>query len=249
MMLFALIVAIIPYGSAGPIRFFESENTFAEYRPWELESTGNIRFDFKTYKKNALLLYCDGGLGSTDFLKIQLVNQQLVVQANYGNYKIMFTIGSRLSDGKFHTIIVKVTPDNIRGFLDTQFTKEAVIDKTYEGDTIKLKSMTYVGGVSKYTTGLVEKYMANEPRFTGCIDNLKFTRPEGKIYGSPSLKENSGIGNCTESNCDRTTAMNSCINGGLCEANQEGFSCLCEGTGYTGQKCAIGKFIFQVFLA
>ena len=89
-----LLVLILIACTVAEKTFFDTGNTFARYRSWVVRDKGILLFNFSTYKENALLLYTDGGPdGSKDFLKVQLVNQKMVVHTNFGSGTEIFEIG------------------------------------------------------------------------------------------------------------------------------------------------------------
>ena len=83
--------------------------------------------------------------------------------------------------------------------------------------------------------------MELEPRFSGCIKELRFTRRDGTTFATPSCEEEDGTEEgCAGTACDNLSLLDSCRNGGTCEAKPEGQTCNCEGTGYSGEKCTTG---------
>ena len=52
------------------------------------------------------------------------------------------------------------------------------------------------------------------------------------IFGTACASNTAGIDDCTPG---------SCANDGHCEDGHQSFTCNCEGTGFTGETCEIGK--------
>ena len=238
-----LFVVILIASVSAEKTFFDTDNTFARYRNWVVRDKGILLFSFSTYKENALLLYADGGLdGSEDFLKVQLVNQKMVVHTNFGSGTEIFEIGERLSNGAFHSVRVQVEPGLMTVVLDNSFSKEQRFDNSAADNTLQLSSSVFIGGVSKFfTSNLVEPDMALEPRFSGCISDFKFTKSDGESLGIPRCEEEEGTAEgCEATACDNLSYTDSCRNGGKCDPQQDGYVCNCEGTGYSGDRCTKG---------
>lgn len=238
-----LFVQILIVCASAEKTFFDTDNTFARYRNWVVRDKGILLFSFSTYKENALLLYTDGGLdGSQDFLKVQLVNQKMVVHSNFGSGAEIFEIGERLSNGVFHSVRIQVGSGVITVVLDDAFSKEQRFDNSAADNTLQLSSPVFIGGVSKFTTSdLIEPDMTLEPRFSGCISGLKFTKADGENLGTPSCVEEEGTAEgCEATACENLSYTDSCRNGGKCEPQLDGYVCNCEGTGYSADRCTTG---------
>ena len=239
MKIFTLILMVAAWAAAEKT-FFDTDNTFAQYRNWVIRDRGILLFSFRTYKENALLLYSDGGLdGSEDFLKVQLVNQKMVVHTNFGSGTEIFEIGENLSNGALHTVRIQVEPAVITIVLDDTLSKEQHFDNSY---TLQLSSPVFIGGVSKfYPSSLVEPDMALEPRFSGCIRDFKFNKPGQDSLAPPmTIEEEGTTEGCEATACDSLTYTDSCKNGGTCDPQEDGYVCNCEGTGYSGDRCTKG---------
>eukprot|EP00116_Pleurobrachia_bachei_P019498 sb/3479761/ len=219
--------------------FYYGQNTFAKYRSWALDSQGIMMMQFKTFSKNALLYYSDGGPGSSDFLKIQLANERIIVQTDFGSGRVSFDIGSGLSDGQFHKIRVQVFPSRMVVYLDDNWNKEQSFDIGAADSTLILTSNSYIGGVPTYNTEtLVEPDLALEPRFTGCIRNFQSTRrgDTERLALNMIVEEQGGLDGVGQVKCDQVSQGESCRNGGTCLSLVVGIVCECAGTGYLGTK-------------
>lgn len=226
--------------------FYDTPTTYARYRHWIVIEKGILMFQFNTYKENALLFYTDGGQNSKDFLKLQLVNQKLVVHTNFGSGTEIFLIGENLSNGVFHSVRIQVERGLMTVVLDNQYSKEQRFDNSAADNILQLQSPVFIGGVNNMVQNdLVEADMALEPRFSGCIQGLKFTRTDGETLGTPSLEEEEGtVDGCEATACDSLSFTESCRNSGLCEPEIDNtYVCNCEGTGYFGEKCTKGMLM------
>lgn len=239
-----ILVSLVCFVS-GEKTFFDSSNTYIQYRHWVVSERGILIFNFRTFKQNSLLLYTDGGSGSNDFLKLQLINEKLVVHTNFGSGTETFELGEKLSNGVFHSVQINVEAGLLTVYLDQSFSKEKRFDNSAADNILQIQTAVFIGGVSKfYTTDMVEKNLALEPRFTGCIKGLKFTRTDGETFGTPNVENEEGTTDgCGETSCDSLSFTDSCRNGGRCEAQlDESHICNCERTGYSGEKCTTGMF-------
>ena len=238
-----LFILILIACASSEKTFFDTENTFAQYRNWVVRDKGILLFSFSTFKENALLLYTDGGVeGSKDFLKVQLVNQKMIVHTNFGSGVEIFEIGDRLSNGAFHTVRIQVEPGLMTVVLDDTFSKEQRFDNSAADNTLQLSAPVFIGGVSKFFTSyMVEPDMALEPRFSGCIRDFKFSKQDGESLGPPRCDDEEGTADrCEATACDNLSYTDSCKNGGKCDPQVDGFICNCQGTGYSGDKCTTG---------
>ena len=223
--------------------FFDTPNTYIQYRHWVVTERGILTFSFRTFNQNCLLLYTDGGSGSTDFLKLQLINEKLVVHTNFGSGTETFELGEELSNGVFHTVQINVEAGLMTVYLDQSYSKEQRFDNSAADNILQIQTFVFVGGVNKFhTADMVQQNLALEPRFTGCIKDLKFTRTGGETLGTPLIAFEDGTKDgCGETSCENLSFTDSCRNNGRCEPQLDGsHQCNCERTGYSGVKCTTG---------
>lgn len=231
--------------------FYDTPQTFARYPAWDMTETGVIRFKFQTIKQNSLLLYFDGADSSQDFVKVQIVNGKIVCQTNFGSGKRDVDIGYNLADGNWHTLQLSFRRGVLDVILDDSRNKELNLPSSDEDENkniLNVKSPIFIGGVKSNTPNLVQPYVPVEPQFAGCIKDFEFTRFDGSM-GQPLVKEEHGTKEgCSSSACDDQNTLSSCKNGGSCIAQSNGYFCDCNVTGYTGDKCTIGKLFFNSLL-
>ena len=91
---------------------FTAQNTYIGLPQMKVYNSINIRFLFRTFEQNGLLLYNPGK--ASDFIAVELVNGRLHYTLNlgYGAITIKDTAPERLSDNKWHQVrIMRVSKE------------------------------------------------------------------------------------------------------------------------------------------
>ena len=124
---------------------------FARFKGWNAKTNGTLQFHFKTHKENSFLIYEDDN-GQCQYFYLSLLEGRLSLRLKMGNCEKIQTllVGHKLSDGKWHEVIVQRNLSETRVTVDGLFTNSTYyrgIDHPFFG----VKSDLYVGGISSYT--------------------------------------------------------------------------------------------------
>lgn len=218
--------------------FTSARTSFLQLKRWNMSDARCLRFRFKTFLPDALLLYMDDE-GNTNFLRLELIQGKLRLTCSYGSrFGPMAdeTRGKNLNDLVWHRVLVERNKDNTTIYLD-DLPKLAVESREKKG--LIVKSPMYFGGFPPNlgANRVTEPSVLLLNRFIGCIMDSEFLRSSSD-QGNKIIKtivENSDevIPGCIDE-CEKN---NTCINNGTCLNRFITTACDCTTTGYRGGFC------------
>ncbi|XP_030834440.1 neurexin-3-like isoform X2 [Strongylocentrotus purpuratus] len=233
--LLLLIIIALSWQTAMSIRFLGTENTFARYEEWNRTVNGTLKFEFKTERRDALLLYTDdGGTGSKFFLELVLENAQLQLRFRIRNKARTIIIGEELSSNTWHKVTLMKSPEECVIILNGERKSGAIPDGQA---SLTGSSDLFIGGVPRilpltYISHPEVKFLN---RFEGHVRNLVYLVSERpKRWYRPESMAANGI---DEDPSDLCGSDDFCRNQGLCVSSDADAECDCSGTGYTGLTC------------
>ena len=206
-----------------------------------------LRFRFKTFLPDALLLYMDDE-GNTNFLRLELIRGKLRLTCSYGSrFGPMAdeTRGENLNDLAWHRVLVERNRDNTTIYLDN-LPKLAVESREKKG--LIVKSPIYFGGFPPNlgANRVTQPSVLLLNRFIGCIMDTEFLESSSeqgnKITKTSVEYSDEVIPGCTDM-CERN---NTCLNNGTCLNRFITTACDCTTTGFRGDTCERGKQAFFV---
>ncbi|XP_050293158.1 neurexin-4 isoform X2 [Anthonomus grandis grandis] len=122
-----------------------------------------IKFRFKTFSANGVLLYSRGTQG--DYIALQLRENRMLLNIDLGsNMVTSVSVGSLLDDNIWHDVVISRNRRDILFSVD-----RVIVQEKIKGDfnRLNLNRDFYIGGVSNIQEGLVVVQ-----NYTGCIENL-----------------------------------------------------------------------------
>lgn len=161
---------------ANPRTFFgERKRSYARFPSWDISETGTLKFKFKTFQANGMLLYIDDHLfprGKGNFLKLMLVASSLEVQIQVSfplgenSWKNVNTqsrrerLGYHLNDNHYHEVEV------IRKGVGTQVKVDSEMKQLrVEGEYLVFNSSIYVGGVPNLDRTFKDSDVRHDTRY------------------------------------------------------------------------------------
>lgn len=241
--LLLLIIIALSWQTAMSIRFLGTDNTFARYEEWNRTVNGTLKFEFKTERRDALLLYTDnGGTGSKFFLELVLENAQLQLRFRIRNKARTIIIGEELSSNAWHKVTLMKSPEECVIILNGERKSGAIPDGQA---SLTGSSDLFIGGVPR---NLPVTYISHPEvkflnRFVGHVRNLVYLVSERpKRWYRPESMAANGI---DEDPSDLCGSDDFCRNQGLCVSSDADAECDCSGTGYTGLTCETRKYDAQ----
>ncbi|KAM8823747.1 contactin-associated protein-like 2a isoform 1-T1 [Spinachia spinachia] len=194
-------------------------------------NTISVSFQFRTWNPDGLLFFSNLDDGT---LEISLEDSKAAVHINVTmgtrNNRVDLSSGSGLNDGQWHAIRL-VAKENFA--MLTVNGEEASAVRSTSPLTITTGGTYHLGGYFLQTL-----FPPSQRTFQGCMQAILVDDQPADLHavekGTMGAFENISLDMCAIT--DRCMP-NHCEHGGRCRQTWDGFSCTCDGTGYTGATC------------
>uniref|UniRef100_A0A671W9S1 Contactin associated protein 2 n=1 Tax=Sparus aurata TaxID=8175 RepID=A0A671W9S1_SPAAU len=194
-------------------------------------NTISVSFQFRTWNPDGLLLFSNLDDGT---LEISLEESKVVVHINVtrttSNNRVDLSSGSGLNDGQWHAIRLVAKENFAMLTIDGE---EASAVRSTSPLTITTGGTYHLGGYFLQTL-----FPPSQRSFQGCMQAILVDDQPADMHavekGTVGAFENVSLDMCAI--IDRCMP-NHCEHGGRCKQTWDGFSCTCDGTGYTGATC------------
>ncbi|KPJ11812.1 Neurexin-4 [Papilio machaon] len=188
---------------------------------FDLGHSGDIYFEFKTTKENAVLLHAKG---PTDYIKLSLIGgDQLQFQLQVGDTPLGVSVetSSRLADNNWHSVSIERNRKEARVVVDGALKNEIRTAKE-PVRALHLTTALALGASLERTDG-----------FVGCVRALLLNgRPVDLLtYARRGLY---GVSEGCHGKCESSP----CLNNGTCLERYDGYTCDCRWTAFKGPICA-----------
>ena len=124
---------------------FAAANTYIGLPQMKAYSNINVRFQFKTFEPNGLLLYNAGR--AMDYFAVELINGSLhyILNLGYGPIRVKDNTGMSLSDNEWHQVVIG-RPSRYK---HTMMVDGHIIETTTRGDNyhLDLDGLLYLGTI------------------------------------------------------------------------------------------------------
>uniref|UniRef100_A0A8C5EF26 Contactin associated protein 2 n=1 Tax=Gouania willdenowi TaxID=441366 RepID=A0A8C5EF26_GOUWI len=194
-------------------------------------NTLSVGFHFRTWNPYGLLLFSNLDDGT---LEVSLKDGKIAVHINVTNaarnYRADLTSGSGLNDGQWHAIRLVAKENFAMLTIDGD---EASAVRSTSPLSITTGGTYHLGGYFLQTL-----FPPSQQSFQGCMQAILVDDQPADLHavekGTVGAFENVSLDMCAI--IDRCMP-NHCEHGGRCMQTWDGFSCTCDGTGYTGATC------------
>jgi len=150
---------------------FAAANTYIGLPQMKAYNSINVRFQFRTFEPNGLILFNAGK--AMDFIAVELVNGRLHYTLNlgYGPISIKDDTGISLSDNKWHTVSIG-RPSRYK---QTLMVDGHIAETSNKGDNnhLDLDGILFLGGVRQEMYGNLPRPLQSKSGFQGCISSLE----------------------------------------------------------------------------
>ncbi|KAK5869570.1 hypothetical protein PBY51_024276 [Eleginops maclovinus] len=201
--------------------FFDKETSYLHFPTFHGELNADISFLFKTTSSSGVFLE---NLGIKDFIRIELSSASEVVfsfDVGNGPLEVRVKASVPLNDNRWHTVRadrnVKEASLLVDGF--PAATQEAPADGHIH---LQLNSQLFIGGTASRQKG-----------FLGCIRSLQLNGVTLDL--EERAKITPGVRPGCPGHCSSYGSL--CQNQGRCVERDNGFSCNCDQSAYTGAFC------------
>ncbi|XP_041970280.1 neurexin-4 isoform X2 [Aricia agestis] len=188
---------------------------------FDLGHSGDIYFEFRTTKENAVLLHSKG---PTDYLKLALIGgDQLQLQLQAGDTPLGVSVetSSRLADDRWHSVYIERNRKEARLIVDGALKNEIRTAKE-PARALQLTTALALGAALDRSDG-----------FVGCIRALLLN---GRPVDLRDLARR-GIYGVAEG-CVGKCGSSPCLNNGTCLEGYDSYNCDCRWTAFKGPICA-----------
>ncbi|XP_078802184.1 contactin-associated protein-like 4 isoform X3 [Oryzias latipes] len=201
--------------------FFDKETSYLHFPTFHGELNVDISFLFKTTSSSGVFLE---NLGIKDFIRIELASSSEVVfffDVGNGPVEVRVKTSLRLNDDRWHTVRAErnVKEASLRVDNFPAETQDAPADGLIH---LQLNSPLFVGGTASRQRG-----------FLGCIRSLQLNGVTLDL--EERAKITPGVHSGCPGHCSSYGTL--CQNQGRCVEHNQGFSCDCSPTAYTGAFC------------
>ncbi|KAG7307721.1 hypothetical protein JYU34_006292, partial [Plutella xylostella] len=186
---------------------------------FDLGHSGDIYFEFKTTRENAVLLHA---LGPQDYIKLSIIGgDQLQFQFQVGDTPLGVSVetSGRLADNQWHSVSIERNRKEARVVVDGALKNEIRTGRS-AARALRLSSNLVLGAAADRKDG-----------FVGCVRALL-------LNGRPvSLSQYAGQYGISLG-CHGRCASSPCLNNGTCLEGYDSYSCDCRWTAFKGPICA-----------
>ncbi|XP_004931219.1 neurexin-4 isoform X1 [Bombyx mandarina] len=188
---------------------------------FDLGHSGDIYFEFKTTKENAVLLHSKG---PQDYIKLSIIGgDQLQLQLQVGDTPLGVSVetSNRLADNQWHSVSIERNRKEARLVVDGALKNEI---RTVGGTAraLQLSTGLALGAALDRSDGLV-----------GCLRALLLNgRP---VHLAPLAR--TGLYGISEG-CVGKCSSSPCLNNGTCIEGFDSYTCDCRWTAFKGPICA-----------
>ena len=155
-----------------------SQNSYAQLRKWNAGLNGSLQIEFRSEQPNGLLVYTDDG-GKFDFFELKLVEGAMRLRFNLGAGAQILTVGRNLSDGHWHTAVIKRSGEQTSLTVDRVTVSRASRGREFAFGSLSANSPVYVGGLPVWYGAELNRLalpsVLFEPRFRGDIRNVIYS--------------------------------------------------------------------------
>ncbi|EDO36419.1 predicted protein, partial [Nematostella vectensis] len=217
------------------VSFVDPKSSFAQHQQWRVSSNGTLTFSFKTFLKDALLIYQDDGV--MDYFNLELKVGRLLLNIRTGRKTSQVTLGNQLNDLSWHQVSIHVEHVKIGLTLDDH-TRVVKIPRKNLALKNNPSRYLYFGGLPRSLSISTLSFPAVvfAKRFTGCIKDVEIQTGNG-VQEELRLVESKG----RVRGCRNACRSNPCQNGGRCINKIWSSACDCSGTGFYGNQCTEGE--------
>ncbi|XP_052755482.1 neurexin-4 isoform X2 [Galleria mellonella] len=188
---------------------------------FDLGHSGDIYFEFKTTKENAVLLHSKG---PQDYIKLSIIGgDQLQFQFQVGDTPLGVSVetSTRLADNQWHSVSIERNRKEARVVVDGALKNEIRTAK----EPIRALQLT--------TALVLGASLDRKDGFVGCMRALLLNgRPQDlRAHARRGLY---GVGEGCAGRCDSAP----CLNNGTCLEGYDSYACDCRWTSFKGPICA-----------
>lgn len=90
-----------------------SDSSFVAFPHLRIRQKGEITFDFRTRTQTGLLLFNEGRPLSPDFVALEIINSKIKLSLNKGNGIIELFSDTEVTDGKWHSVILRIRQETV----------------------------------------------------------------------------------------------------------------------------------------
>ena len=238
-----LVLVLSSAVCASPWTLTDPHKSFARFEPWDASWNGSLlRFRFKTYLEECLLLY-QGSSGASDAFIIELSKGKLSVVSSlhHGREPRRVKLGDRLNDLKWHAVeLERISSDAVNISLDGEGTKTVL---SQEHPWKAAVTFLYVGGVPATALdrqSTVFPVVLKKKRFVGCLEGPTFRKNFRKLIREAILLDAKGLAKGCLDVCGGERRR--CRNRGKCVNMFTTFECDCRQTAFEGPHCDHGEY-------
>ncbi|XP_071054832.1 chondroitin sulfate proteoglycan 4 isoform X2 [Onthophagus taurus] len=204
---------------------FVNDDAFMVF-PRSVEKSLKLQFEIKTILERSLVFYNTGQKARSDHFAIELDEGKIKVILKSNGTIVENCNSVYVSDGKWHTVSVRLTTTTIDLSVSSNLTKFDIPRGEFEFDKHFFDKLFYVGGLenSKKSRANSKGLKTVNNTFKGCLKHIAFS--EYKI-GLPDVLVSSGLHTgcvweykCVHKSC---TGKSVCVQDGL-----DGFKCVCD---------------------
>uniref|UniRef100_A0A8C9YMB2 Contactin associated protein like 3 n=1 Tax=Sander lucioperca TaxID=283035 RepID=A0A8C9YMB2_SANLU len=201
--------------------FFDKETSYLHFPTFHGELNADISFLFKTTSSSGVFLE---NLGIKDFIRIELSSaSEVVFSFDVGNGQLEVRVETNipLNDNRWHSVRAERNVKEASLHVDEfpSATQEAPADGHIH---LQLNSQLFIGGTASRQKG-----------FLGCIRSLQLNGVTLDL--EERAKITPGVRPGCPGHCSSYGSL--CQNQGRCVERDNGFSCKCDQSAYTGAFC------------
>ncbi|XP_060801715.1 neurexin-4 [Amyelois transitella] len=188
---------------------------------FDLGHSGDIYFEFKTTKENAVLLHAKG---PQDYIKLSIIGgDQLQFQFQVGDTPLGVSVetSNRLADNKWHSVSIERNRKEARVVVDGAL-KNEIRTARAPVRALQLQAPLVLGAALDRSDG-----------FVGCLRALLLNGRAADLRGLARR----GIYGVSEG-CTGKCQSSPCLNNGTCLEGYDSYSCDCRWTSFKGPICA-----------
>ncbi|XP_071747001.1 neurexin 1 isoform X2 [Lepeophtheirus salmonis] len=150
---------------------FTVQNTYIGLPQMKAYNSINIRFRFRTFEQNGLIMYNAGK--ASDFIAIELIKGRLHYTLNlgYGSLRIKDNVQGSLSDNEWHKVVIG-RPSRYR---HTLMVDGHIASSSTRGDNyhLDLDGILFLGGVRQNMYTQLPRILLSKSGFQGCFGGLE----------------------------------------------------------------------------
>lgn len=192
MVMLLIFVAASGVSATAEFTLEGSQNSYAQLRKWNAGLNGSLQLEFRSQQPNGLLIYTDDG-GKFDFFELKIVEGAMRLRFNLGAGAQILTVGRNLSDGHWHTAVIKRSGEQTSLTVDRVTVSRASRGREFVFGSFSANSPVYIGGLPVWYGAELNRLalpsVLFEPRFRGDIRNVIYSDALGQANRQQEMLE------------------------------------------------------------